>query len=199
MGCFAKGCLILVAFFILLGLAFIGGTWFAVRYLRGEYFPRTSMQLPPAASTEQEQQLALTNWRIFEAHARAHEPAHLELTGDDVNALIAAEPALSGKAHVSIEGDVAHLQISVPLDQVRWLHGHYMNGECTVRSGLNADPRDIRITNIVVNGRPVAIEAVQWRYGPWSVRRYIHDWAHDQNIKTFEIRDGRVILDTGGS
>src|SRR5438105_3786322 len=94
MGCFAKGCLILFAFFILLGLAFIGGTSLAVRYLKGEYFPPVNMQLPVEAATEHEEQVAHNAWRSFEIHARAHEPARIELTADEVNALIASEPAL---------------------------------------------------------------------------------------------------------
>jgi len=36
MGCFAKGCLILVIFFIVLGIAFVGGSYLAIRYLRSE-------------------------------------------------------------------------------------------------------------------------------------------------------------------
>ena len=38
LGCFAKGCLILVVFFILLALAFVAGTYYAAKYLRTEYF-----------------------------------------------------------------------------------------------------------------------------------------------------------------
>jgi hypothetical protein len=38
LGCFAKGCLILVVFVILLALAFVAGTYYAAKYLRTEYF-----------------------------------------------------------------------------------------------------------------------------------------------------------------
>jgi len=79
---------------------------------------------------------------------------------------------------------------------VRWLRGHYMNGECTVQSGPTRDPGNIRITSIVVNDRPVPDEALQWQYGPWSVRRYINDRSADVNLKTFEIRDNKVILES---
>jgi len=199
MGCFAKGCLILIAFFVLLLMAFIGGTFLAVHYLRAEYFPKSAVEVPAATATEQEQDLAATKWREFEQHARAHEPARLELTADELNALIASEPLFKGKAHVSIEGDAAHLRVSIPLNEVRWLKGHYMNGECTVQSGPTGDVGDMRITSVIVNNRAVADEAMQWQYGPWSVRRYINDWAADVHLKKFEISDGRVILETNGS
>src|SRR2546423_4638709 len=87
MGCFAKGCLILCVFLIFLGVAFIGGTYMAVRYLRSEYFPKTGTVLPAASPTDQEQQAAMEKWRTFETHARAHEPAQVEMTADELNAL----------------------------------------------------------------------------------------------------------------
>lgn len=199
MGCFAKGCLILVVFGIVLFIAFIGGTFLAMRYLRTQYFPKTSVEVPASTATEQDQQQAATKWREFERRARAHQPARVELTADEINALIASEPMLRGKAHVSIEGDAAHLKVSIPLTQVRWLTGHYINGECTVQSGSTGDVSDLRISNVIVNDRAVADEALQWQYGPWSVRRYINDWAADENLKRFEINDGRVIIETNGS
>jgi hypothetical protein len=196
MGCFGKGCLILGILLVFLCLAFIGGTYMAVRYLRTEYFPRTSVALPAAAPTDAEQVAAMAKWEAFESQARAHQPARIELTADELNALIAAEPALRGKAHVSIDGDTAKLKVSIPLGNMRWLGGHYMNGECTVQSGASGDPGDARITSIIVNDRPVPDEALQWQYGPWSVRRYINDWSTDQKVQKFDIRDGKVILET---
>jgi hypothetical protein len=198
MGCFGKGCLILSIFFVVLVIAFAGGTYMAVRYLRSEYFPRTGTQLPVAAPSEQEQQVALEKWDTFERQARAHQPARIEMTQDELNALIASEPVLRGKAHVTLDGDIARLRVTIPMGQVRWLAGHYMNGECTVQSGTTGDPGDVRITNIVVNDRPIADEAMQWQYGPWSVRRYINDWSSHERVRKFEIRDGRVILETTG-
>ncbi len=198
MGCFAKGCLILIAFFVLLGVAFIAGSYFAVSYLRGQYFPKTRIELPAQPGSEEEQERVRADWVSFERHARAHEPARIELTGDEINSLIASKPELRGKAYVTIEKNVAHLQVSVPLDGVRWLGGHYLNGQCTVQSSVIGDPHDVRVTNIVVNGRPVAEEAMRWQYGPWSLRGYLSEWTKKNNLKTFEIRDGKVILETKG-
>lgn len=198
MGCFAKGCLILIAFFILLGLAFIGGTFFAVRYLRTAYFPTTHVQLPTATATEQEQQVVRARWDSFEKAARTRQSARIEMTADELNALIASEPKLRGKAYVSIDNNVARLQVSIPLDAVRWLRGHYFNAECAVQSAVGGNPADAQITSIVVNGQPVAEEALRWQYGSWSLRRYLSDWSEENNLKTFEIGDGKVILETKG-
>lgn len=198
MGCFAKGCLILIAFCILLGLAFAGGTFYAVRYLRSNYFPTTRVQLPATTSTEEEQQLARANWKIFENAARAHAPARIEMTAQELNALIASEPKSRGKAYVSIDNNVGHVQVSIPLNASRWLRDHYANAECTVTSASGGSPAHARITNVVVNGHAVDEAALTWRY-PWSLRGFLSNWTEENNLKTFEIRDGKVILETKGS
>jgi hypothetical protein len=198
-GCFAKGCLILIAFFIFLALAFLGGTFFAVRYLRSTYFPIAQVQLPANTATEDEQQSARTKWYSFERDARAHAPARIEMTADELNALIASEPKLRGKARVSIDNNVARLQVSIPLDEVRWLKGHYINAECKVQSAVGGNPADARITSIIINGHAVGDDVLNLQYPPWSMRRYLSDWTERNNLKTFEIRDGKVILETRGS
>ena len=199
MGCFAKGCLILVIFFIILAIAFVGGSYLAIRYFRSEYFPRTHVQLSTSMATEQEQETVRARWDAFEKAARAGQPARIELTADDLNALIDSEPKLRGKAHVSIDNGVGHLQVSIPLADVRWLRGHYINAECTVESAAGGSPADARITRILVNGRSVGEEVLRWQYRSWSLRRYISDWSNDNNLERFEIEDGKVVLQTKAS
>jgi len=198
MGCFAKGCLILVAFFVLLGIAFVGGTYLAVRYLRTEYFPTSRVALPATAAGADAQRDARARWDAFERAADAHQAAQIELTADDINALLASDPDLRGKAEASIEGDTGHLRVSVPLDSFRWLRGHYLNAECSVRSGPGGDPAGARITGIVVNGRPVGEEVLRWQYGRWSLRGYLEEWSRDNDLERFEIANGKVILQTKG-
>jgi len=198
MGCFAKGCLIIVVFFIVLGIAFVGGSYLAVRYLRREYFPTKHVQLSTSMATEQEQEAVRARWDAFEKAARASEPARIELTTDDLNALIDSEPKLRGKAHVAIENNVGHLEVSIPLGDVRWLRGHYINAECTVQSAADGSPADARVTSIVVNGRSVGEEVLRWHYRSWSLRRYMSDWSNDNNLKRFEIENAKVVLQTKG-
>ena len=197
-GCCGKGCVILAIFALVLMGAFAAGTFFAVRYLRGEYFPARPVTLPASGATTDQREAVRDRWDAFEAAARAHEPAQIELTADDLNALIASETDLRGKAQVTIEGDTAHLRVSVPLDTVSWLRGHYINAECRVQSAPDGDPDAARVTEIVVNGRLVGAELLRWRYGPWSLRRYMSDWSVERNVNRFEIRDGKVILQTRG-
>ena len=199
LGCFAKGCLILLVFVILLALAFVAGTYFAARYLRTEYFSAHHDRLPNSQATTDEEGAARARWDAFEKSARANQAARIELSADDLNALIASEPKLHGNAFVTIEDNTAHLQLSMPLGRSRWLTGRYINAQCSVQSAPSAKPEDARITSIIVNGRPVGEEFLSWQYGSWSFKRYLSDWTTQTNLKTFEISDGKVILETNGS
>ncbi len=198
MGCFAKGCLILVAFFLLLGAAFVGGTFLAVRVLRTSYFATSQVPLPANVTTEREQEDARTKWYDFERAARAHTAKRIEMTADELNALIQSETDLRGLVFVTIDHDTARLQISVPLDKLRLLRGRYMNAECTVQSPLDGNPSHARVASILVNGKPVGEDVLNWR-GPWGFRRYIEQWTEKNNLKTFEIQEGKIILESRGS
>jgi len=184
LGCFAKGCLILVVFFILLGLAFVAGTYYAAKYLKTEYFSAHHDRLPISQATLEEEEAAR---------------ARIELSADDLNALIASEPKLHGNAYVTIEDNTAHLQLSIPLGKARWLTGRYINAQCSVQAAPSGKPEAALITSITVNGRPVGEEFLSWQYGSWSFKRYLSDWIGQTNLKTFEISDGKVILETNGS
>ena len=120
------------------------------------------------------------------------------MTADEINALIAAEPAWRGKALVTVENDTARLQISMSLNELRLLRGRYMNAECTVQSAANLDPAQARFGSIIVNGKAVGEDVLNWR-GPYGFRRYIEQWTDRNEIKIFEIRDGKVILESRGA
>lgn len=199
LGCFAKGCLILVVFAILLCLSFVAGTYYASRFLRTEYFSGEHERLPISHASVEEEKAVRARWDAFEKAARAHEPARIELTADDLNALIASDPKLHGDAYVTIEGNTARLKVSIPIGRSWWLSGRFINASCSVQSAASGKPEDARITSIVVNGRPVGEEFLSWQYGAWSFKRYVDSWTGETNLKTFEISDGKVILETNAT
>src|SRR5260370_8166164 len=85
LGCFAKGCLILVVFFILLALAFVAGTFYAAKYLRTEYFSSHHERVPISQATGEEEQAVRTRWDAFQKAAHPHEPAQIKLTATLLN------------------------------------------------------------------------------------------------------------------
>jgi hypothetical protein len=198
LGCFAKGCLILVVFAILLSFAFVAGIYYA-RYNHNNYFSTQRERLPVSPATVEEENAVRARWDAFEKAARAHEPARIELTADDLNALIAGDSTLRGDAYVTIQDNIAHLHLSMPVGRNWWLRGRYLNAKCSVESGPSGKAEDARIANIVVNGRPVGDEILTWQIGSWSFKRYVSNWTAQTNLKTFEISDGKVILETNAT
>jgi hypothetical protein len=198
LGCFAKGCLILVVFAILLSFAFVAGIYYA-RYNHNNYFSTQHERLPVSPATVEEENAVRARWDAFEKAARAHEPARIELTADDLNALIAGDSTLRGDAYVTIQDNIAHLHLSMPAGRSWWLRGRYLNAKCSVESGPSGKAEDARIANIVVNGRPVGDEILTWQIGSWSFKGYVSNWTAQTNLKTFEISDGKVILETNAT
>src|ERR1700693_1370272 len=199
LGCFAKGWFILLFFGLLLCLAFVAGTYYAARSLRTEYFSTEHERLPISHASVEEENAVRTRWDAFEKAARAHEAARIELTADDLNALIATGSRIRGDAYVTIEDDTARLQVSIPIGRSWWMPGRYLNAQCSVQSSPSGKPEDARITSIIVNGRPVGEEFLSWQYGSWSFKRYVGEWVGETNLKTFEISDGKVILETNAN
>ena len=199
LGCLAKGCLILLVFSILLCLAFVAGTYYAAKFVRTEYFSSEHTLLPISHASVEEENAIRARWNAFDKAARAHEPARIELTADDINALIATDPKVRGDAYVSIEDNSARLQVSIPIGRNWWMPGRYLNAQCSVQSAPSGKPEDARITSIIVNGRPVGEEFLRWQYGAWSFKRYVDAWTGETNLKTFEISGGKVVLETNAT
>ena len=122
-----------------------------------------------------------------ESHAR------IELTAHDLNALIAKEPDLQGKAHLRIEGDQVLLDFSVPLERV----GRYVNGSGAVKLRLQ-DGRfeGISIENATVNGTPLP-EGLTKALSE-GLMKGLNDPRRENplkgKIRSLEVRDGKIIL-----
>ena len=103
MGCFGKGCLILIASGILLVVGGIGGTYWSLRHVflsdKPAPIPETSAPTETSAATPGDTSVATSSEKSAEVRerldtmkkaSRAHEQTGVELTAADINALIAA-------------------------------------------------------------------------------------------------------------
>jgi hypothetical protein len=127
LGCYGRGCLILLVFAIVLAIAcFAGMYWGLHRHsalFYGSYWLAKTRSLaqaptpvPEFSASERQIQSVQERWQDFEQKARAGQPAEIELTGDDINSFIATNRDTRGKVFASIEGNQLHFQASVPLD-----------------------------------------------------------------------------------
>jgi len=150
-------------------------------------------------------------WRAFEKAADRHQKARIQLTDQEINTLLQNDPKLRGKAQVSVQENVGHVKVSIPMSDLlggntgSWagtlfgVEGRYFNGAATVRPSPDGDPAKAQISNVQVAGQTVPETFLDQRFfGSPSVRGLITDWLQDQEIERFEIRNNQVIAETRG-
>ena len=215
MGCLGKGCLLIALFLILLGAAFVIGFYVGTK-------PK---EIPQVQTSEDEQNAVRARWQEFEATSRNEQvvtsappqtsptpdvtPAleaaptpsatpsanRIELTANDINQLIAQSRKTRGKAFVSIDNDVAHVQVTIPLEKVGF-RGRFLNGEFAVRASPDRNPRSLQINQMSLTGVPDGV--LNSLLGSHSIHSYVDEFASRHGITSFTIENNKVILETSG-
>jgi hypothetical protein len=204
LGCFARGCLILVVFGIVLAIACVAGLYWGFQrhsaMVHGIYWlakthsiAEAPAPVPEFAASEEQIQRVQGRWRDFEQKIRAGQQAEIELTADDVNSLIAGHRDARWKAFVSIEENRLRLQTSVWLGEFLGRSG-YFNGDIMVQLNGAESLEHPQLSRIVVNSKPVPRDLLNWRYRSRRLRDYIAEYRNSHDIGTIEIRDGKLIL-----
>jgi hypothetical protein len=97
----------------------------------------------------------------FDKALKEHRAAApLELTGDDINALIATSSggqSWTGKVYVTIEGEQIKGQVSVPISQIGLpiFRDRYINGSATFKVSLRDGALHVYAQDITVKGKAV--------------------------------------------
>jgi hypothetical protein len=205
LGCFTRGCLILLVFAIVLAIAcFAGMYWGFQRHsalFYGSYWLAKTRSLaqaptpvPEFSASDRQIQSVQERWQDFEQKARAGQPAEIELTSDDINSFIARNRDTRGKVFASIEGNQLRLQASVPLGEVLGRPGYYFNGDITVEFKGAESLDNPQLNRIVVNGEEVPSDLLNWKYRSRRLHEYLADYRNEYDIGTIEVRDGKLVL-----
>jgi hypothetical protein len=211
MGCLGKGCLMFVIFIFLLAAAFFIGGYAGVRYVVTSTEPR---EIPQIETTEADQRAVQERWDEFKESRKMRSatvtqdppvegapPApppsanRIELTASDINQLIAGSRNLRGKAFVSIENNVARIQVSVPLEKVGF-RGRFLNGEFQARAAADGNPRNLEVTEVSLGG--VSEKVLNALLGFRSVGSYIDQYASEYDITSVKIENDTAIIEHGG-
>jgi len=205
--------MMIVVFLILLAVAFFVGGYVGVRYVVTSEQPK---EIPQVETSDADQAAAKQRWEEFKSGPRtppveaANPPTEgttttevapppssnrIELSASDINQLIAGSNKLRGKAFVSIENNIARVQVSVPLEKVGF-RGRFLNGELQVRPAPDGNPRNVEITEVSMGG--VSDKILNSLLGFRSLRSYADEYATEYDIKSFAIQDNKVILENGG-
>lgn len=216
MGCFGKGCLLIIVFLVLLVVAFVIGFYTGTK-------PK---EIPQVQTTEDEQNAVRARWEEFDAGSQPEtipvpaptpppaseetpppeaapspietppSPNRIELTASDINALIARGRHTRGRGFVSIDNNVARVQITYPLDKVPGFRGRYLNAELAVRPSPDRNPRNLQITQLSLMGIPEGV--LNRLMGSHSAQGYINEFASEHGITSFTIENNKVILEKSG-
>ena len=220
MGCFAKGCLILVVLAILVVVAGVGGSYWSLRHIylsdKPAPIPEASAPSETSAATPGETSAAApgeTSDTVRErldtlkSAARAHERTGVEFTAAEINALIAANRKSSGLAFVRIDGNVAQVQVSIPLERFDvpfrnafGLGDRFLNATVSVVAPPGTNANNVQLSEVTLNGHSVPSDLLD-RGLPGvgkSLRSYVIKYANQYGVTDGEISDGKVILHIGG-
>jgi len=220
----AKGCLTLTAVVILLVAVGIGGSVWSLRhvYLSDKPVPlpepavpseptaaATPVETTPASPTPTGTTAAVRErLDTIKQAARAHERTGVELTAADINALIAANRKSRGMASVGIDGNVARVQVSIPLERLDvpfrdalGLGDRYLNATVSIVAPPGTNASNVQLSEVTVNGHSFPTDLLDRGFlgvGP-SLRSYVIKYASEYGVSDGEIRDGKVILHTSGN
>jgi hypothetical protein len=221
MGCFGKGCFLLLVFGILFVVIGIGGTYWSLRhvYLSDKPAPIPDATAPTAttaATPPGETSVAIPTEKSAEVRerldtmkhaARAHERTGVELTAADINSLIAANRKSRGTASVGINDNTLQAQFSIPLERLDvpfrsalGLGNRYLNATVSITAPPGTNASNVQLSNVTLNGHTISAGLLDWQVPGVgrSLRTYVIKYANKYGVTDGEIRDGKVILYTSG-
>jgi hypothetical protein len=159
-GCFFYGCITgLVLLVLVLGALMVGLHY--VKKMVNQFTDAQPMELPTVQMSQDEIKQLKQRFDAFEQAVREQRPAQpLELTADDVNALIASGTngqALKGKFYVSLQDNQLKGEVSVPLPEVGLglFKGRYLNGSATFNLSFRNGALAVSPQTIIVRGKPL--------------------------------------------
>src|SRR6476619_823006 len=205
LGCLGRGCLILLIFAIVLAIAcFAGMYWGLHRHsalFYGSYWLAKTRSIAEATTPVPEfnasdQQIERVRERLqdFEQKARAGQAAEIELSADDINAMIAMTEGVHGKVFASIDGDQLRLQASAPIGGFLGRPGYYFNGDVIVELKGVQSLDGLRFSRITINGEQVPTDFLNWKYRFRQLREYLAEQGNAYDVGAIEVRAGKVIL-----
>ena len=205
LGCFGRGCLILLVFLIVLAIACFAGMYWGLHrnsaLFYGSYWMAKTGSLAQAPTpvpefnpSNQQIQLVQEHWQDFEQKTRAGQSAEIELSADDINALIATSEGVHEKVFVSIDRDQFRLQLSVPIGEFFGREGYYFNGDVVIELEGTQSLDGPRFRRVMINGQQVPTDFLNWKYRFRQLREYLAERGNAYEIGTIEIRDSKVVV-----
>ena len=204
-GCFFWGCATAFLIFGVVGGAVALGFYKLISGLK-EFSSPEAMELPVEKTTQAAYERAHERIEKITRSDQAPPEGEVVITPDDLNALIARDPAarngkLPGRVRVRGEGEHLLVDLSWPLDELEFpeftgLPGRYLNG--TLRLGVRAEEGRIQI-NLVdgtfPDGKKLSegVVALVNQAVAKLLNRHAKGLA-EQQIESLKVKDGSIYV-----
>lgn len=208
MGCCGCGCaILLVLVFLFLGL--VGGSGYLLYKYVLSVTSTAPADIPAFNGTDDLYAGAQKKVDAFNQDVNNAKPSTLTLSSDELNSLIAHDPDLM-RAHacllVTLDGDEAHLQATMPTDAVPYglLKGRYLNVDTTFALTFNSDTKMVGLDlhKAMLGDTPVpatSLPTVQAEIMP-ALNSQLQKIPATRNVlavaKTVTIKDGQFVIET---
>ena len=202
-----RGCLLfggITAAILLLVLAL--GAFFGLRYARNMVNRLTDAQplaLPAVKLSAAQQDELNARVKTFGDDLRAGKsPAPLELTADDLNAVIDSDPSFARVKHhlfVTIEGSQLGAQISFPAEDLGLsrMRGRFLNATGVFHAAIATNELQITTITLSVKGEtlptPLMREVMSVNLGE-KINQDPRAAAELKRLESLEVKDGKLIL-----
>ena len=207
-GCLFYGCLASIIFGLVFFIAVPLVLYYAFNAAAGKlvenYTDENPIQLPEVVLGEAELSTLKQRVERFRKAIQSEEASPpLELTAEEINALIFHDTQLEmlkGRVYLKIEGNALKGQVSVPLDEFNLNSDtrRYVNGSGSFKISVREGKLSVIIQSIEIKGKtlPAAVQRAiaevnlfeNAEMDPETMKLLDH-------LKTFEVRDGKLILE----
>lgn len=201
-GCFFYGCLTGVVCLVAILVAFLLGLHLFKKMLN-EYTDSQPAPLPAVQMASAQMEQVQRRVEVFsEAVRTGKSTSPLELSSDEINALIATDPqfqGLRGKLYVTLEDDKVKGQVSFPMSQMGLplFRGRYLNGAGTFSVSFQNGLLRVLPKEIQVKGKPlpsVYMERIQSENLAAQANNNPQSSEALNRLQSIEIKDSKLIL-----
>src|SRR3954454_4126758 len=120
--------------------------------------------------------------------------AQVEFSANDINQLIAANKKASGKAFVTIDKNVLHAQVAIPLKKLKFGDRQLIiSGD--VHASPDRDPHKLSITNLSLGGVDFPESVLNSMLRGRSMTSYVDEYAQKYQVTGFTIENNQVVLE----
>lgn len=201
-GCLFYGCITGVVCLVAILLALLMGLH-QLRRMLNQYTATQPVALPSVQMTPAQINRVERRWETFRDAVRSsRNPIPLELSSDEINALLANDPdfiGLRGKLYVQLEGSQLRGQVSVPMEQLGLVlfRGRYLNGTGLFALSFQNGLLRVIPQELWVKGKPlprVYMERIRSQNLAAQANENARSSVALNRIQSMEVRDSKLLI-----